>query len=75
MSDNRQGDSFLAMQCGSQCGLPPLMNKGEIVVALLNVRFWHKADITAVLIHVRFRGVKRTFLELTSMSAFDPKRT
>jgi hypothetical protein len=51
------------------------MNKGEIVVALLNVRFWHKADITAVLIHVRFRGVKRTFLELTSMSAFDPKRT
>ena len=21
-----------------------------------NVRFWHKADITAVLIHVRFRG-------------------
>ena len=27
----------------------------------LNVRFWHKADITAVLIHVRFGGVKRTF--------------
>jgi hypothetical protein len=21
-----------------------------------NVRFWHKADIAAVLIHVRFRG-------------------
>jgi hypothetical protein len=27
---------------------------------LIDVCFWHKADITAVLINVRFSGVKQT---------------
>jgi hypothetical protein len=40
-----------------------------------NVRFWHKAAISGVSSNVRFPGVKRTFIQLTSMSAFDPKRT
>jgi hypothetical protein len=39
-----------------------------------NVRFWHKADITAVLIHPLL-GVKQTLIEYAAMSAFDPKRT
>ena len=38
------------------------------------VRFWHKADITAEMIHVRFR-VKRTTVTGFAMSASDPKRT
>jgi hypothetical protein len=28
----------------------------DLLAAKMNVRFWHLADITAVLIHVRFRG-------------------
>jgi hypothetical protein len=34
-----------------------------------------KADITAVLIHVRFWGVTRTARGHALMSGFDPKRT
>jgi hypothetical protein len=38
------------------------MSSAQLAAGLLrsssssNVRFWHKADITAVLIHVRFWG-------------------
>ena len=40
-----------------------------------DVRYWHKADIGLCTAHVRFRGVKRTWLSRGKMSAFDPKRT
>jgi len=30
--------------------------KAEIIGRCINVRFWHKADIAAVLNDVRFRG-------------------
>jgi hypothetical protein len=33
MSDNRQGGSFRALQCGSQCGFPALVNKSVFAVA------------------------------------------
>ena len=36
-----------------------------------HVAIWHKADITIVLNHVRFRGVKRTSRERALMSAFE----
>jgi hypothetical protein len=36
-----------------------------------HVAIWRKADITIVLNHVRFRGVKRTSRERALMSAFD----
>jgi hypothetical protein len=39
---------------------------------LVNIRFWHKADIPTMLIHVRFWGVKRRSVGLVAMSANDP---
>jgi hypothetical protein len=35
---------------------PYLLARADQVAALQNVCFWHKADITAVLINVRFWG-------------------
>ena len=32
------------------------MLRGSINLKMLDVRFWHKADLTALLIHVRFWG-------------------
>ena len=52
-----------------------LIGRNEDLCAAANVRFWHKADITTVVIYVRFRGVKRTLCGRAAMSAFDPKRT
>src|SRR6516165_7122251 len=38
----------------------PHTHEANLSTPSINVCFWHKADITAVLIHVHFRGVKRT---------------
>jgi len=38
MSDNRRWDGFPAMQCGAQCGLPPLVHKTDNLIAHSNVR-------------------------------------
>ena len=46
-----------------------------MAIALRNVCLWHKADIPSCTAHVRFSGVKRTWLFALRMSAFDPKRT
>jgi hypothetical protein len=35
---------------------PTLLARADDVIDRTNVCFWHKADITTVLIHVRFRG-------------------
>ena len=42
---------------------------------VVDVRLWHKADITIVLINGPLSGVKRTSTGLSEMSASDPKRT
>jgi hypothetical protein len=42
---------------------------------VINVRYWHKADMPSCTAYVRFRGVKRTLLPHRKMSAYDPKRT
>ena len=42
---------------------------------LLNVRYWHKADIRLCTAQCPLSGVKRTCLFALQMSAFDPKRT
>ena len=54
MSDNRQGCSFRAMQCGSQCGFPPLANKSDILIGHGNVSFRGKADIEQTDCDVRY---------------------
>ena len=46
------------MTCNS--AMSAFGGKADIGLTPRNVRYWHKADITAVLIHVRFLGVKRT---------------
>src|SRR3974377_1321081 len=37
-----------------------------------DVSLWPLADVTTVLIHVRFRGVERTSGQARRMSAYDP---
>jgi hypothetical protein len=46
--------SFMAALPQNSAAL--LIRNRTISAAAQNVRFWHKADITAVLIDVRFRG-------------------
>ena len=46
-----------------------------LVRELLNVRYWHLADITLAAWNVRFWGVKQTSRLSGLMSANDPKRT
>ena len=41
----------------------------------MHVRFWHLTDIDPTLVHVRYRGVKRTSRGLAVRSAIDPKAT
>jgi hypothetical protein len=41
----------------------------------LDVRYWHKADMSVVLRQCPLSGVKRTSIGPASMSANDPKRT
>jgi hypothetical protein len=41
----------------------------------MNVCFWHIADITIMLNHVRFWEVERTLGICAPMPAYDPKRT
>jgi len=37
-----------------------------------NVGYWHKADMSVVLLNVRFRGQSGQHLLILSLSAFDP---
>jgi len=40
---------------------------------VLDVRYWHSADIDVGSEHVRFWGPKRTSVIRSLMSAYDPK--
>jgi hypothetical protein len=61
MACGKQGCPKLEHGLSAGCDAQPGI---DLLAAKMNVRFWHLADITAVLIHVRFRGQSGHWLEM-----------